>query len=127
MARPAPGQALPNDCCMPCAVPTRIYEAVPMLPPISTGWPTARRASGMEGCPGPSARVAAEIFWAGVGLDWRSCQFAVRQLDAELAGGDGHAFQILGADLVAEAARAAVNADPDVVQLQAESLGGLGV
>ena len=36
-------------------------------------------------------------------------------------------FRILGADLVAEAARAAVDADHDVVQLQTEGLGGVSV
>jgi hypothetical protein len=29
-----------------------------MLPPMSTGWPTARSAGGKAGCCGPSARVA---------------------------------------------------------------------
>jgi hypothetical protein len=29
-----------------------------MLPPMITGWPTARYSSGMAGLPGPKARVA---------------------------------------------------------------------
>ena len=33
-------------------------NAVPMLPPISTGWPAERRAAGRLSCPGPKARVA---------------------------------------------------------------------
>ena len=58
--RPAPWQQEPNVSCMACAVPRMTYEAVPMSPGTSTGWPTARYAGGTSGWPGPKARVAAE-------------------------------------------------------------------
>ena len=43
---------------MPVVVPASTYEQVPMVPPIRTGWPTARKSSGRSAWPGPQARVA---------------------------------------------------------------------
>ena len=57
-ARPAPWHAEANAFFSAVASPTRMYEPVPMLPPMRTGCPTRRNASGKLGCPGPKARVA---------------------------------------------------------------------
>ena len=40
--RPAPWQVLPNVSRMAPSRPARTHDAVPMLPGIKTGWPTAR-------------------------------------------------------------------------------------
>ena len=61
------------------------------------------------------------------GVDGRAGQFAVGQFDAVLRGGLDHASEEVGADLVAEAAGAAVNGDEDVAFADAEGLGGFGV
>jgi ElaB/YqjD/DUF883 family membrane-anchored ribosome-binding protein len=39
MLRPAPWQAEPKASFIPRVVPDKIYEAVPMVPPIKTGCP----------------------------------------------------------------------------------------
>ena len=40
--RPAPWLAELNERASDCFVPARMYEPVPMLPPMITGWPTSR-------------------------------------------------------------------------------------
>ena len=53
-------------------------------------------------------------------VDRRAGQLAVRQLDAMARRRHHHAFEELGADLMAEAARPAVDADDDVAFVKAE-------
>ena len=52
-ARPAPWHAEANALFSAVASPTRMYEPVPMLPPMSTGWPTGRNVVGQAFVPGP--------------------------------------------------------------------------
>jgi hypothetical protein len=58
MARPAPWHALAKDNPSAASAPASTYEAVPMLPGISTGCPMPRYRSGVSGWLGPKARVA---------------------------------------------------------------------
>ena len=56
MVRPAPCAV--DAKASPSSTPTRTWDAVPIEPGISTGWPIGRRSSGRSGWPGGSARVA---------------------------------------------------------------------
>ncbi len=42
MLRPAPWQADENAVASLLATPASTHDSVPMLPPISTGWPVGR-------------------------------------------------------------------------------------
>ena len=63
-----------------------------------------------------------QVLLADVGVDRRAGQLAVGEPDPVLAGGDDHLLQIFGADLMAQPARAAVNADDHVARLEAIAL-----
>ncbi len=49
MARPAPWHAELKARVSLTSVPVSMYELVPMLPPMSTGWPVSERSSGSAG------------------------------------------------------------------------------
>ena len=61
----------------------------------------------------------AEVGAAQVGVEGGAGQLPVRQVDAVLAGGQGHALEVVGADLVPQAAGAAVDAHHHRPLLQA--------
>ena len=65
----------------------------------------------------------AEIALADLGLDRGAGQLAIGQRDARARRGHHHLPQELGADLMAETARAAMDGDDDLVLLEAEGLG----
>ncbi len=69
----------------------------------------------------------AEIILAQRGVDRRAGELAVGQDDAVARRGDGHFLQELGADLMPETARAAMDADHDVVFANTEGLRCPGV
>src|SRR5690606_15649156 len=69
----------------------------------------------------------AEILGAEIRSEWRAGKFAVGQRYPELARALHHDAQELGADLLAEAARAAVDADHHVAHGDAEPGGRFGV
>src|SRR5256884_2789699 len=63
---------------------------------------------------------------ADLGVDRRAGEFAVRQDDPVTSGRQHHALEEVGPDLVAEAPRAAVNADHHIADLETEDLGDVG-
>ncbi len=65
----------------------------------------------------------AEIALAELGPDRRAGEIAVGQIDAEVAGRDRHLLEEFAADLVAEAARAAMNRHHYVVWRKPERIG----
>jgi hypothetical protein len=67
-----------------------------------------------------AARNGAQVGLPQGGGDRSAGQLAVGQLDPVAAGSHGHLLEELGADLMAEAARTAVNADHDITFVQAE-------
>src|SRR6516162_2962760 len=64
----------------------------------------------------------AEITLANLGMDRRASEFEIGQRNAVRGRREGHFAEELGADLVAEAARAAMDADDDAAR-QAEHRG----
>ena len=74
-----------------------------------------------------AAAHGAEVVLALLRADGRAGELAVGQVDPVAAARVEHLPQRLGADLVAEAARAAVDRDDDVARAQAEGLGRLRV
>ena len=69
----------------------------------------------------------AQIGLAGLGVDRGAGEFPIGQRNPVLWGSDRHLAQKLGADLVAQAARAAMDADHHIVPAEPEGLGDLGV
>jgi hypothetical protein len=65
----------------------------------------------------------AEIAFANLGADRRASEFEIWKHDAVCRCCESHLPQELGADLVAKAARAAMDADDDVAESQAEGRG----
>src|SRR6516225_9590362 len=65
----------------------------------------------------------AEITLANLGMDRRASEFEIGQRNAVRRRREGHFAEELGADLVAEAARPAMDADDDVAARQAEHRG----
>jgi len=65
----------------------------------------------------------AEVLLADSRADRRACKLAIRQREPVLRRGDHHAFQKLGADLMAEPARPAVDHHDDVALPDAEDVG----
>ena len=68
-----------------------------------------------------------EIGASETGFDRRTGQFSVRQPDAVLSGFGGHELEIVGADLVSQTARSAVDADhgPTLPQIESRSRCGI--
>ena len=71
-----------------------------------------------------AARIAPRYSLSEVGAYRRAREFAVRERDAVLSGGHDHALEEFRADLMAEAARAAVDHHHDVALHQAEDARG---
>jgi hypothetical protein len=56
-------------------------------------------------------------------IDWRTGKFAVGKLDTGLLRGHHHLFEELGADLMTESARAAMNGRDNIVLREPEDAG----
>src|SRR5262245_84190 len=69
----------------------------------------------------------AQVFLSDRRVDWRTGQLAVGQFDPVTGRAHSHLFQKLSPDLMPQPARSAVNADYDVVQLQAVGRSDLAV
>ena len=69
----------------------------------------------------------AQISLAHLGIDRGTGQFPIRQTNAVLAGSDRHGLEKLGADLVTESARAAMDADHHIALLQAIGIRNCGI